>query len=108
MSGFVPTAPAERDLTEIWDYLATDNLEAADRVLDAIETAFRRLAELPAIGHYREDMADKSLRFDSVYSCLIVYRCQTKPLQIIRVCTAPETFVDFSNGESERRVVDGY
>ncbi len=85
MSGFVLTEPAERDLTEIWDYIAADNLEAADRVLDAIEAAFQRLAERPGTGHYREDLADKSLRFDSVYSYLIVYRWEETPLQIIRV-----------------------
>lgn len=85
MSAFVLTEPAEQDLTDIWDYIAADNLEAADRVLDAIASAFVRLAERPEMGHYREDLADKSLRFDAVYSYLIVYRWETQPLQIIRV-----------------------
>jgi antitoxin ParD1/3/4/toxin ParE1/3/4 len=85
MSGFVLTAPAEQDLTDIWDYIAADNLDAADRVLDAFASAFERLAERPEIGHYREDLSDTSLRFHSVYSCLIVYRWEPQPLRIIRV-----------------------
>ncbi len=88
MSRFVLTAPAERDLTDIWDYIAADNLEAADRVLDAMDAAFRRLAAQPGLGHYREDLADKTVRFDAVYSYLIVYRWQTRPLQILRVLHA--------------------
>jgi plasmid stabilization system protein ParE len=76
---------ADQDLNDIWDYIAPDNLDAADRVLRALETAFQRLADSPALGHYREDLADKRHRFDSVYSYLIVYRWETTPLQIIRV-----------------------
>ena len=45
----------------------------------------RRLAEFPRTGHFREDLADKSLRFWPVYSYLIVYRPESRPLQIIRV-----------------------
>lgn len=85
MSRFVLTSLAEDDLTEIWDYIAADNLDAADRVLAAIETAFRRLAEQPAVGHFRDDLADRTVRFDLVYSYLPVYRWQTQPLQILRV-----------------------
>ena len=85
MSRFVLTPAADQDLNDIWEYIAADNLEAADRVLSALETAFQRLADGPARGHYREDLADKRHRFDSVYAYLIVYRWETTPLQIIRV-----------------------
>lgn len=85
MSAFVVTAAADEDLNDIWDFIAADNLEAADRVLDAIEAAFHRLAAGPATGHYREEVADRRHRFASVFSYLIVYRWETRPLQIIRV-----------------------
>ncbi len=58
------------------------------RVLDALEAAFRRFAQNPGLGHYREDLADKRHRFAMVYSYLMVYRRETKPLQIIRVLHA--------------------
>jgi plasmid stabilization system protein ParE len=85
MSRFLLTPAAEQDLNDIWDYIAADNLEAADRVLGALEMAFQRLADGPGLGHYREDLADKRHRFDSVYSYLIVYRWETNPLQFIRI-----------------------
>ena len=85
MNRFVLTPAADQDLNDIWDYIAADNIDAANRVLDALEATFSRLAEGPALGHYREDLADKRHRFETVFSYLIVYRWETRPLQIIRV-----------------------
>ncbi len=39
MSGFVLHPDALTDLTEIWEYIATDNPDAADRVLEEIRDA---------------------------------------------------------------------
>lgn len=82
---FVLTPRAEQDIGDIWDYIALDNMDAADRVLNTLEEAILRLAKTPGIGHLREDLADRRHRFFLVYSYLIVYRFETKPLQIIRV-----------------------
>jgi plasmid stabilization system protein ParE len=88
MKAFVLTPLAARDLNEIWDYLANDSIEAADRVLTALEKALRGLSKNPGKGHRREDLADSQHRFFLVYSYLIVYRAETKPLQVIRVLHA--------------------
>ena len=47
-----------------------------------------KLAKSPGIGHWREGLADKRHRFLLVYSYLIVYRHETKPLEIVRVLHA--------------------
>jgi plasmid stabilization system protein ParE len=88
MTRFVLTPLAEQDLNDIWDYLAARNIAAADRVLRALERAIERLVRRPGLGHLREDLADRRHRFPLVYSYLIVYRPETKPLQIIRVLHA--------------------
>ncbi len=88
MKAFVLTLLAARDLNEIWDYLASDSIEAADRVLGALERALHGLAKNPGKGHWREDLADRRHRFFLVYSYLIVYRPETKPVQVIRVLHA--------------------
>ncbi|HET8890401.1 MAG TPA: type II toxin-antitoxin system RelE/ParE family toxin [Candidatus Angelobacter sp.] len=88
MKRFVLTPLAARDLNEIWDYLVSDNIRAADRVLDALEKALRELARHPGKGHWRDDLADRRHRFFLVYSYLIVYRPETKPMQVIRVLHA--------------------
>jgi plasmid stabilization system protein ParE len=76
---------AEQDVGDIWDYIAGDGIEAADRVLDALEKALYKLAKNPGIGHVREELADRHHRFFLVCSYLIVYRIETQPLQVLRV-----------------------
>ena len=88
MKPFVLTPRAEQDVSDIWDYIADDNIEAADRVLDALENGMVKLAKNPGIGHWREELTDKRHRFLLVHSYLIVYRYKTKPLQITRVLHA--------------------
>jgi plasmid stabilization system protein ParE len=80
MKRFVLTPRAKRDVNDIWDYIAADNVEAADRVLDALDNAMVKLAKTPGIGHWREELTDKRHRFFLVYSYLIVYRHETKTL----------------------------
>ncbi len=40
MSGYVLSAEAEFDLDEIWEYIAIDNLDAADRWIGKLFDAF--------------------------------------------------------------------
>jgi len=88
MTRYVLTPLASRDLEEIWDYLALDNRQAAEKVVDRIEATIKELVRTPGMGHLREDLADRRHRFFLVYSYLIVYRPETRPLQIIRVLHA--------------------
>jgi len=88
MKPFILTPLAEQDVSEIWDYIADDSIEAADKVLDALERAMLRVSESPGIGHWREELVDRRHKFLLVYSYLIVYRHETQPLQVIRVLNA--------------------
>jgi len=74
MKPFILTPRAEQDVNDIWNYIADDNVEAADRVLEALERAMFKLAKTPGIGHWRDELADKRHKFYLVYSYLIVYR----------------------------------
>ena len=56
MTGFVLHPEAFADLNEIWEFIATDNPEAADRVLDEIHDAIRALVCFPQLGHTRADL----------------------------------------------------
>jgi plasmid stabilization system protein ParE len=91
MKPFILTPRAAQDVGDIWDYIADDSIEAADRVLDALEKAMYRLSKTPGVGHVREELADRRHRFFPVYSYLIVYRFETKPLQVLRVLQPPAT-----------------
>ena len=88
MKRFILTRSAKQDVNDIWDYIADDNIEAADRVLEALDRAMIRLAKNPGVGHWREELTDNRHRFFLVDSYLIVDRYETKPLQIVRVLHA--------------------
>jgi plasmid stabilization system protein ParE len=85
MTGFVFSPTAERDLVGIWEYIARDNIDAADRICDQIHDAIEKLTEMPGIGHHREDLGDATLRVWAVRSYLIIYRPEEDPLQIVRI-----------------------
>lgn len=85
MSRFVLTPAAREDLEEIFDVIAEDSPDAALRVVQNLRESMRKLARMPKMGHYRKDLCDEPLRFWQVYSYLIIYRPETRPLQILRV-----------------------
>jgi plasmid stabilization system protein ParE len=77
---------AARDLVDIWRYIKQESSrETADRVESVIRSKFAYLADFPNAGHWRRDLTEAAVRFFSVYSYLIVYRPETKPLQIVAV-----------------------
>ena len=86
MKRYVLTPSAKRDVDDIWDYIANDNIEAADRVLDALESAMVKLANNPGVGHWRE-LTDKSTDFFWLFVSDRLL-AQAKPLQIVRVLHA--------------------
>ena len=55
------------------------------KVVLSLEDAFVLLASRPDIGHLREDLTDRPLKFWSVYSYLVVYDPASDPLAIIAV-----------------------
>jgi plasmid stabilization system protein ParE len=68
-----------------WDYIATENLDAADRVIDTLFAAFERLAAMPGLGHRREDLTDRPLQFWTVDAYLVIYRTERTPIEIVAV-----------------------
>jgi antitoxin ParD1/3/4/toxin ParE1/3/4 len=85
MKRFQLSVDAARDIREIWSYIAKDNIKAARRVRLRICDACQRIAELPGIGHRREDLTDKPVLFWRVDSYLIVYSANRRPIEIVRV-----------------------
>ena len=85
MNRYVLSARARLDLEQIWSYIADDNIDAADKVRDKIKSNLQKLARMPLIGHRRTDVKNPAYLFWVVYSYLIVYRPETKPLQIVRI-----------------------
>jgi plasmid stabilization system protein ParE len=85
MPEFFYSPAARQDLLEIWEFIAQDDLDAADRVEREIERAILRLADNPGLGHVRRDLTSKPVRFWVVYSYLVVYDPATQPLEVVRI-----------------------
>jgi plasmid stabilization system protein ParE len=79
------TKRAEADIEAIADFIAADSIDAAVKVIVALEDAFALLASRPSIGHARDDLTDRPLKFWSVYSYLVVYEPASDPLIIVAV-----------------------
>jgi plasmid stabilization system protein ParE len=86
---YVLAPQAARDLVQIWRYIKNESSqETADRVESVIREKFAYLAHYPGGGHWRHDLTGAQVRFFAVYSYLIVYRPETKPLQIVAILHA--------------------
>lgn len=85
---------AQQDVEDLFDQIAADDFETALRVEQELTDAFLLLASRPHIGHTRADLQlPPHLRVWPFYSYLIVYRPQTKPLEIVRVWHGAQKFL---------------
>ena len=66
MSQFVLHPEAYSDLNEIWEYIAVDSLDAADRVMDEIYKSINSLGRFPHQAHARPDLTSHGRRLARV------------------------------------------
>lgn len=57
MNSFRLTSDAENDLNLIWDSIAHDNVDAANRVLEKLQHAMETLAEMPEMAQKRPGLS---------------------------------------------------
>jgi toxin ParE1/3/4 len=83
---YVLAPEAALDLVQIWRYLKKQSgVAVADRVESVIRDKIVFLARTPGAGHWNENLTDETVKFFPVYSYLIVYRPETKPLQVVSI-----------------------
>ena len=85
MSGYALHPDALADLDEIWEFIAADNIAAADRVIGDVFETLRTLASTPHIGHRRSDLTSRPMRFVRVRDYLIAYAPDEDPLWVLAV-----------------------
>ena len=83
--GFDLHPEAAQDILDIWEFIATDNLQAAGRVRVDILDAIRGLVTFPHRGHRRSDLTSRPLRFYRVRDYVIAYAPDERPLWVIAV-----------------------
>ena len=87
MTGCVLGKDADLDLDEIWEYIAADDVAAADRWIGKLFDAFEALGKDPGMGHKRGDLTDYAVLFWPVGNYLIIYRTvsPSAPVEIVAV-----------------------
>src|SRR5215468_7197472 len=96
------TPQAEADLLEIASFIAEDNLDAAERFVDAAEAAFTQLAALPSIGltvPFQSALAQglRVWRVEGFERYLIFYRPGESGIEVVRILHAARDFPTIFN-----------
>ena len=63
MSDYILGSAAEVDLDKIWEYIAADNIDAADCWIGKLFDTFEALGQMPGMGHRREDLTSYPVLF---------------------------------------------
>jgi toxin ParE1/3/4 len=78
------TVLAENDIDDIWVRIASDNEAAADRLIDDLHTALRRLATFPGMGRAADHLRPGA-RALVRGNYLIVYRPMHYGIAVLRI-----------------------
>ncbi len=84
MTKYVLSEGADRDLDGIWDNVAEDSIDAADRWMDKLFDAFDAIGETRGIGHRREDLTAYPVLFWPVGA--LFRRISISSLCLLRDC----------------------
>jgi toxin ParE1/3/4 len=83
---YVLAPEAALDLVQIWRYIREQSsVEIADHVESVILDKIAFLVESPGVGHPRTNLTDEAVKFFPVYSYLIVYPPDMRPLQVVSI-----------------------
>ena len=77
------TRQAEIDLLEIWEYIAGENIRAADKVVRGLDARSHELLDNPKLGPARDDIV-KGMRHLVMDNYLILYRIIDDGIEIVR------------------------
>jgi len=102
MSRYVLSVAAELDLDSIWDYIAQDNLEGADRWIGRLFDGFEMLAQTPGLGHKREDLTSLPILFWTVGAYAILYRTRDECVDIVAITHGARDIPRFLSGRTQQ------
>lgn len=76
---------AETDLLEAWVFIAEENIDAADGVIDAIEKEAQTLALQPLMGRARPDLAQEVRSWPTSTRYILFYVPTDEGITVLRV-----------------------
>lgn len=89
MTDYVLTPEAEQDIDAIRTWLMQqDGPRLVRHVFERLQRGMALIGRKPAFGHPRKDLTDEPVLFWSVFSYLIVYDPEPRPVRLVRVVHA--------------------
>ena len=90
MARFILSEFVEAELAAIWDYIAMDDADAADRFLGAAYGTFQELAQMPGMGRTRKFSHSRlnnlrSFRIRDFENFLVFYRPTQDGIEVFHV-----------------------
>ncbi len=84
MSVILRRPRASADVSEIWEFIARDNIERADAFVDRVDEKFRALAAQPLMGRERKELGP-GIRSIAMAPYVIFYDALPDGVIIVRV-----------------------
>lgn len=100
------TRAARRDYSDIWNYIARDNPDAADRVVRSFDERLELLARLPGVGRARDELMP-GVRSFAVGSYVLFYREANGGIELLRVLHGARDIPAAFHGRPPRAAGDG-
>jgi plasmid stabilization system protein ParE len=101
MKDYVLGSAAAADLDANWEYIAQDDMDAADRWIAKLFDAFDGLARTPGMGHKREDLTSYPVLFWPAGAYLIIYRRKNGSVEIVAVTQGARDIPSFLRQRSQ-------
>lgn len=101
MAKYVIGKDAEADLNAIWEYIASDSADAADRWASQLHDAIELIARVPGLGHTRKDLTAYPVLFWPVGAYLVIYRLQNDLVEIVAVTQGARDIPSFLRRRAE-------
>ena len=79
------TQSAQTDLLEAWQFIAEENVAAADRVLEVIEYEIKVLSDQPLIGKARPELAEGIRSWPTSTPYVLFYLVDKQTITVVRI-----------------------
>jgi plasmid stabilization system protein ParE len=79
------SAEAQNDLFEVWQRIAEDSVDLANRSEGEFYHLFESLGQMPGQGHTRKDLTKRLVLFFPLHSFLVAYQPDVSPIRIMAV-----------------------
>ena len=99
MGRLLRTSQANRDLVEIWSYIARDHPTAAENVLEGIERTCDRFLDFPEMGQSCKCLG-QSVRCFTVGSYVVFYRAIENGIEILRALNGSRDIMAIFDNEN--------